>query len=275
MSVTPSRRHVLKAAAWSAPVVVVASAAPAYANSHCTTTAYTMDWRNSGWTFVPTSSSAQWASGEGTGTATALTTGLTAPQIAAIQPLTVTGTNTVPTSGTSNRMRGGSFPYGGNTFSNMRVSTVNVSGFGHRGLALAQDMAGRAERSELPLSNHYQELTLSFSRPVTDLSFRIGDIDATNGNHSDRVTVAPQAGTVARQNNVLGNGTGTADGNDPFRPSGTAIVNDTTGTAGNVTMTWGSTALSAVTIRFWNNVNGGGMQWIFLSNLTFRASTCA
>lgn len=287
MSISTSRRGLLTASAWAVPTVVVASAAPAFAASRCVDdVVHTVVWAGSAaypYSFAPAAAGTASLYQSGTGTIQAIpaTNGLTQAQIQAVSPLTVTLQNSVPTTGSSNRMRGLATTYDGRAIQNMRVTSFNASGFGHRGLALAQQATGNGNLSGT-LSNHVQTLTMNFSRPVKELSFRIGDIDASNGNHSDRVSVAPQAATIVR-GSVRGNGTGTTDGANntaghlvgPFRPSANGIVNDATGTTGNVTMTYGSTtSISSITLRFWNNDSSGGMQWIFLSNLSFKASTC-
>ena len=279
----PSRRNVVKAGIWTAPAVVAVSAAPAFAaGSQCVASVpYTVNWAGTvnPYTFTPASATFPYGPGTGTIVATPTTAGLTAAQIAAIQPLAVTVTNAVPTSGTTNRMRGGTFTYGGNTFSNMRVTTANVSGWGERGLTLAQSTDGDTTG---PV-NHFQTVTFGFDRPITSLSFAVGDIDATNGNHSDRVSLTSGATDYAhttgtRGANLWGTGRGTSDGANQtaagaYRPSGNAIVNDNTGTEGNVTLSYAN-AVTSVTVRFWNNLTDGGQQWIFLKNLTFTASTC-
>lgn len=278
----PSRRSVVKAGIWTAPAVVAVSAAPAFAASLCKPSIpFAVNWASttSPYAFVPFDSANQFGPGTGTIIAAPDTSGLSTAEVNAIQPLTVTASNTFPNPTTGvNRMAGGSFTYSGNTFSNMRVTTVNVSNWQQRGLTLAQSQ-GQGSTTGTTRYDHRQQLTLGFDRPVSSLSFRIGDIDATSRNHSDRVNLTSTPDVVhttsAKASTLYGDGRGTTDGTTtgPYRPTGSAIVDDNTGTGGNVTVTYPS-PVTAVTIRFWNNDSDGGMQWIFLSNLTFNASTC-
>lgn len=279
-----SRRAVLAASAWSVPTVLVASAAPAFAAS-CKVIPYTMNWGGSGWTYVPTNSGSPYAAGTGTGTATATTTGMTPGQLADIQPLIVTGTSNVPTSGSDNLMRGLNTTYNHDNnnstpnlvIQNMRVSSFNVGNSGAPGLTLAQDADGNVGNNSNARRPHHQQITLSFNRPVSNLAFTLSDLDQTSNNHIDKVELSGGIFTFTRP----GDGTVTGNGVYPAAGAGTGpwtgvtnLANEVTGTQGNVNITFGATPISSVAIRFWNDVNNAGQQWIFISRMTFNASSC-
>ena len=234
-----------------------------------------MNWGGSTYpySFTPTSAGTPYGAGTGTIVATPTTAGLTAAQIAAIQPLNVTVTNVFggSMSGIRDRTNNQS-PY----VQNMQVSTFNASGWGEPGLSMAQT-GGTS-------TNAYQAVTISFDRAVTSLAFAIGDIDSSSNNHNDRVTLSSGTTdhvhtTVSRGSSLYGTGRGTTDGSTqtapgPYRPSGSnGLQDDETGMGGNVSLSYAN-SITSVTVKFWNASTSGGRQWIFLKNVTFYASTC-
>lgn len=260
----PSRRSVLRAAAWTAPAVSVAVAVPAFAATSgpvaCADANYEINWA-SNYTARSGTAVAQLKKAAGAGTVGAA-------------PLTLTVSSQFFGS-----MEAAS---SGDGTSNLAVSPFNVGGTAMRGLTIMQRAKqGVTTYGNTNRSNHRQEVTLLFNRPVTNLQFKLTDIDSmdpawSNGQYQDRVFVSgtPSGG---RANQV----TGTGRANDPWKPSGVNIQQDpSTGARGNVDVSYANQPASAVyKITYWNDQSGTlasrGLQGVFLTNLTFTASSCA
>jgi hypothetical protein len=156
-SYVPSRRTVLRAAAWTAPAVSVAVAVPAYAAASgpvvCADANYEVRWA-SHYNAQSRTAVAGLVSAAGAGTVGSA-------------PLTM-----VLTSQFFGSMVAGST--GG--YSNLSLSPGNVGGTGRKGLTIMQ--RATVDEFSTPRSNHRQEITLTFNRPVRDLGFKLSDIDA-------------------------------------------------------------------------------------------------
>jgi hypothetical protein len=235
-----SRRSIIAGAAWAAPVVVVASAAPAFAASACEVTdyAYAVDWGTS--VFSRSSD------------ASAVVTAT--PSTAGTSALTVTFARTM-----NGRARA--------TANNLTVPTAtNIGnlGAGERGLLLEQTMT-RDQTSR----NNNQTVTMTFSRPVTGLTFTITDIDSATGSYWDRIELSgsPQSSFPA-PSTVTGAGSVTS----PWRqPSDNTPTASTSG-AGNVLVTYPGT-VSTLTMVYWN-ADGSGNQLVMLGDFAFSAKGC-
>lgn len=245
-TVRPSRRSVVRGAAWSVPVVSMAATAPAFAAScGSTDVAYTLDWGNNALTTYVAPSN---PSGTGTkiGTATVL-----APAGSGGSSLIVTFSSV--TAGSMVRAT-----------DNLSVSSeTNVGGLGlGRGLNIAH-------ADPIPAGyNNRQDISISFSRAVTNLRFTITDIDATQGNWVDQVAVSGARNGVP-VSTVAGSGTV----NDPWMPT-TYGNRGNNSNQGNVTVTFPSVAANTPFVfSFWN-MSGDGNQRVFLSDFTFTAKGC-
>lgn len=272
----PSRRTVLRAAAWTAPAVSVAVAVPAYAAASgpvvCADANYEI----------------QWAShyNARTGSATARLVGAAGAGTLGSEPLIMTVRSKF-----LGQMQAGST---GN-YSNLALSPGNVGGTGKRGLTIMQ----RATVGEFstPRSANCQEITLSFTRPVKNLQFKLSDIDAKEeesrweyywegwqrkrreikrGQYQDRVWLSGNP-AGAKASMVAGSGTSV----DPWRSTSTDVEHDpVSGGNGNVTVSYaGKPASMAYVLTYWNDQPGEltaqALQGIFLTDLTFTASSCA
>lgn len=258
-AVMPSRRSVVRTAAWTVPVVAASTAVPAYAASCGSTThAYTLDWNTVGYTTAT-------SGGTRTGTAT-----VTGPSGA--DPVVVTFTSTVV--GTDTRTNG-----------NLTVQAgtyPNVGNSGGTGLLLQHQgiVAGRA--------NSRQVVGIHFSRAVTGLAFSITDIDANNasGNDTstdfwDRVELTGSRTFTATSRGggnvyVIGNGTNTSEAlasTGPWRMYDNAVIaGDNGDNSGNIAVTY-TAAVQDITLTYWN-ARGTGNQAIFLTDLRFSALGC-
>lgn len=263
-STMPSRRTVVRTAAWTVPVVAASTAVPAYAASCGSTShAWRLDWgnENAADDFSTSYPSPSTVNGVRTGTAV-----ITGP--AGTTAMRVELKSTVV--GTDRR-----------TNNNLRVDAAtypNVASSGGTGLLLQHQnlVSGR--------DNSRQEVVISFNRTVTGLSFTISDIDADNGGFWDRVelTGAQTSAAVSRGGGntyVIGNGVQRANGNESDATRGAWRMYDNDVTAqdngdnrGNVTVTYAG-EVDTITLRYWSS-SGSGNQAIFLGDFTFTASGC-
>ncbi|WP_416954466.1 hypothetical protein ACNKF0_19445 [Nocardioides sp. T5] len=266
----------LRAAAWTAPAVSVAVAVPAYAAASgpvaCADANYKIEWA-SHYDARNRSAVARVVSAAGTGTLGS-------------EPLTMTVSSLFYGSVEAGSTGG---------YSNLALSPGNVGGTGRKGLTIMQ--RATVDEFSTPRSNHRQEITLIFSRPVSNLKFTLSDIDANaepsrwewyrdrgqwkqreikRGQYQDRVWLSGNP-AGAKAGMVTGSGTSA----DPWRSTSTDVEHDpVTGGNGNVTVSYaGRPASMAYVLTYWNDQPGEltaqGLQGIFLTDLTFTASSCA
>lgn len=256
----PTRRNVVRSAAWAVPVVTTSIAAPAYAAScGATTSTWRLDWGNENTTDAFTTSypAPSTVAGVRTGTAT-----ITGP--VGTSAMTVTFRST--TSGADTR-----------TTNNLRVDAAtypNVGNTGGTGLLLQHQgiVAGRA--------NSFQQVDVTFGRPVSDLRFTLTDIDSNNqiGNANDFHDQVELSGsrtfsTTARPGNngtyVIGSGTQA----DPWRMyDNNVVATDNNDSRGNVAVHYAG-SVQAITLIYYTS-RGSGNQAIFIGDLTFDALGC-
>lgn len=244
----PSRRNVVRTAAWTVPVVAASTAVPAYAAS-CGSTSYAwrLDWGGSS---SPYTRSNTIVNGIQTGSATI--TG-----VAGTSPMTVSFSSKM--NGTMQR-----------DADNLRLSTQltqtdtvnNVGGTGGPGLNISHLEA-------IPSgSGNNQELSISFNRAVSNLAFTITDIDISNGNWNDRVELTGDRSGSGP--NISGSGTS----GDPWRASSTGNAgNGSSARNLNVSYNVPIAANTPIVLKFYNS-SGNGNQRIFLSDFTFDALGC-
>lgn len=260
-TVRPSRRTVVRGAAWSVPVVSMAATAPAFAASACIPRSadWRLDWGTTDWAVSKPS-----LDGVHTGVAT-----IDGPSNST--PIVVTFTSTMVRSSAASRRAD----------ENLTVSTVtNVGGLGaaERALNISHDTGIVAGRG-----NYRQEVAIKFNRAITNLAFTVTDIDsqaaAQNLTWSDRVAFSPDISTYAAPtgSEVVGRGRfegETATNRGPFRRTASENVGNVGDNSGNVNVNYAARAAnSAFTLTFWTETAGGN-QRIFLSDFTFTASTC-
>lgn len=245
----PSRRNVVRTAAWTVPVVATTIAVPAYAAS-CASTTYDwrLDWGATGTVYTRSNTI---VNGVQTGTAV-----ITGP--AGTSPLSVYFSSVM--SGTMQR-----------DADNLRLSSAltqttalnNVGGTGGPGLNVSH-------ADPIPSgSGNAQELSISFSRAVTGLKFTITDIDISSGDWNDRVELTgTRTGTGP---NIAGSGVP----GDPWRASATGNAGNGSN-ARNLAIEFTGPAVAAntpIAVKFYNSA-GNGNQRIFLSDFTFTATGC-
>lgn len=201
----PSRRSVTRAAAWGVPVIAVATTAPAYAAS-CAPVRAT----SASITSANRVSSVEW-------TAT----------------FDVDGRGRLPSNvltakATFDAGMGVRNDANGGVNDNFSVAGA-VGGLGTSGLVLAQRATTANPSGAL---GHY---AFSFTRPVTDLSFTLTDIDSTTGDFWDSVWLTPGFTVGKKAAGIQGAGTSAS----PFKQAtGNSAFDNASGGGGNVTLTY-------------------------------------
>jgi hypothetical protein len=255
----PSRRNVVRSAAWAVPVVAASVGAPAFAASCGSTTyAYRLNWvtGTASYTRVIT----------GTGANRTMTGTATVSGPAGSTPVTVTFVNTVV--GTDNR--------DSTNLTVPNVTDIGNLGAAERGLRLYNNNVTSGRDASRQVTR------VIFSRPVTNLRFTITDIDSTAGQWYDQLELSgTRTGTSTardgQENNppygagpfLLGSGTAA----DPWRmhrdDHGADETNDDDG---NLAVAY-SGSVPEFEMTYWSS-SGSGEQYIFLSDFTFSAAGC-
>lgn len=246
----PTRRTLVRGAAWSVPVISIAAAAPAFAASPCVTDfTYALDWGNTAKTTYspPTGSGATKV-----GTASAL-----APTGSGAAAVGVTFTSTYSASGQGAQDR--------RAGDNLTVPAV--SGIG--GLVPAQQGLLISHDSTSSTRNGFrQEVVIHFTRAVSGLAFTITDVDSQNNGWWDQIELTGTR-TGAYNNGILV-GAGTAG--NPWRTISDSNSIPTTSGNGNVAINY-TVPVTDITLTFWSTENGGN-QLIRLSDFAFSAKGC-
>ena len=249
-----SRRNVVRGAAWSVPVIAVATAAPAFAASPCDPrTNQVLDWDGLNTTWVR-------AEDRRSGTAT-YDPDLTGP----IPPLTFS----LSASYTGNMKPGNEASLG-----NALTVVPNAGGLSGSALTLLQATTsatpqGRSERGIY---------TFTFSRPVSNLVFTVTDIDSNSGDFDDVLEISPGYVELSRGSAVTSDNNGPGGTQRYYNTSANNALNDVSSSAGNIRLRYAG-PISTFTITYWNWANqfSSGVdtnQGIFLSDLTFDYKPC-
>ena len=244
------RRTVLAAAAWSVPAVSVVAAAPAYAATvGCPVGGYTytLNWA----TLRPT--------------ATAITGGFQVSVVPTNGTAAQKAANTIILKVT-NSFEGGATAYTGN----MALSSGNIGGTGAKGLGFLQNTPTNTVAANR--RNYRQEITFDFgASPITDLSFKITDIDSLDGDFIDQVEISPTM-TGAPQHSTGTRVTGSGTTASPWHSTNPNSDQDNEdGTRGNITVT--SSSVSSFVLTYWNSQTSfrvDNSQAIYLTNFTFK-----
>lgn len=233
---SPSRRTVVRGAAWSVPVVAVATAAPAFAASPCTAKT----------ALLPVTWSATSTTTSQTGTTT---TGATVSVAAAY-----TRAGLSPGSLGSGNL-------GAQTASSTRDSFAIVN---NTPALLTGDP-----------STNFQTVTFTFSEPVFGLTFSIDDIDRGTG-YWDWVSLASSPGeipgaTFSAGTTIIGGGT---DANG-WRTSATSGGDNLATQTVTATYANGLVGITQLRLKFWSTVNNATStaHLLRLRQMSFR--TCA
>lgn len=251
----PTRRSLVRGAAWSVPVVAVAAAAPAFAASPCSDTYdYALDWGNTAKTTYSAPTATTGNSRVGSASALApVGSGASAVGVTFTSTYVPTGQNTVDRRATDN------------------LTVPAVTGIG--GLVPAQQGLLISHASTSTTRDGFRQMVaIRFDRAVTALSFTITDIDSQTESWWDRIELtgsrtATFNNTIIEGAGIQGNSWRTVNGNNSIA---------TNSPDGNVTVTYGSLAADAITditLTFWSTVSGQN-QLVRLSDFSFKAKGC-
>lgn len=260
---TPSRRTVVRSAAWTVPIVAVSAAAPAYAAS-CGTTSYDFALN---WATVTYSTATTGAGATLTKTGTASVTG---PTGSSAVVATFTSTSFGDDTRTANNLT-----VDAATYPNVGATGTTGLLLQHQGISVGRNVSR-------------QSLRIQFDRPVTGLVFTITDIDANNaagnnqsGDFWDRVELTGNRTFTATGRGganfyVVGTGVAGTENNNSEGPwrmyNNSTVALDNGDNSGNVKATYAA-AVQDITLTYWN-ARGRGNQAIFLSDFTFTALGC-
>lgn len=256
--VNPSRRSVVRGAAWSVPVVAVAATAPAFAASPCATTyPFRLDWG--------TTSYSRASARSATASVSSSTPGAT--------PLSVTFTSTSSSSlNVPDTTRNLTVPANTGTGTTADPVVTSLGGrAGERGVMLyhASSTPGRANR---------QDVAITFSRPVRGLTFYITDVDTiTSPAYSDRVELVGYTSS-----NAVVPFTSTNDGisgagsvASPWLRTADSNVSENAGGAQtSVDFSASSAEVKSLVLTYWNAAGGTQYHRVFIGDLTFTALGC-
>lgn len=263
-----TRRAVVAGLAWSAPAVVVAASAPAFAVSPRCLKPATVTWNSTSYQ----------RSSETQGTYTVADPDGTAGPL---KGMTITVENTF--TGTNTRLSQQLLPTGSTTRPSLNLTAFMRSpsiGGATGPLALHQSPKVNANKSENLTNENKTITTFTFSQPVTSLSFSIADIDSAASDFRDAVALVSATrytATIRNTATVTGNGTlGT-----PWRAvSRTAPVPDSS-TDGTVDVRFAGT-VKEFQIHYWNIAPASqsasdvdGDQAVFISNLQLTYDACS
>lgn len=222
---TITRRSVVKGVSWSAPVVAAAAAAPAFAVSCGSPLTYTGKFTQASSSTIPRSYT--YSAPGGASVVLSVATSAYGGKVLAANNLTAAGNSSAGYNGLGNLLQ------------------VD-------GLLLQQAGAGG------------QKLTITLSKPVTDLAFTIADIDWNGSNYQDSVWVSPSPTSVSLGTAV----TGKASQSSPLKALKTgSVLSSASANWASVTM---AGPVSSFTVDF-SSTTGNVAQQIFLTGLSFKA----
>lgn len=253
-----SRRTLVRGAAWTVPVVAVATAAPAFAASPCDPLVnQTIDWD------APATTT--WSrTNSNSGTASYDPDGATGE----IPSLSMT----VAANYSGNMRAGFEFPQGRQNPS-LRV-TSPIGGLGVSGLALYQATTSTNPQGR----NEMGSYTFTFSRPVTNLRLTLTDIDSAFGDFWDVVELSPGYTVTSQGSGLVADNGGPNNGQRFYRNTNNGPVDNETGNAGNLGLRYAG-PISTFTVSYWNGASqfSDGVdtdQVVYISDLTFDYKPC-
>jgi len=249
------RRAVLAAGAWATPVIAAGVAAPLAAASPCPPAAYLLDWGVTAYTRTSDGLS---------GSAT-----ITSPTTPTAPAVTLAITSTFVNAGTAGTM----VPNLSSGLNNLSAYTAStLGGTTQNGLIIIQDWQHTGTKT--PNRNYRQEITFTFSQPVSNLSFLMTDIDSQTANFWDVTEISSAASYTATTNaTVAGGATG------PWAQTTSNNSLDPSVAGGNVQVTF-TAPVTTFAIVYWNKqsnvTSGNGLQGMFVADMSFSyaANTC-
>jgi hypothetical protein len=119
-----------------------------------------------------------------------------------------------------------------------------------------------------------QTVTITFNKPVQNLTFSLLDIDSATGGYNDQVIINTPGYTGTTHKNLVGTGsaTGNGNGNGPYRPQNGDSPVDGSSPNGNVDLAW-TGPVSSVSFIYRQNGRMNGSPFIGISDLSFQSCT--
>lgn len=114
-------------------------------------------------------------------------------------------------------------------------------------------------------ANTQQVVTLTFSKPVQNISFSLLDIDSNGGAYGDQVIIGTAGWTATKHSNVKGSGTAA----DPYRGKTTNSPVDGSSSSSNVDLTWPG-KLTSVSFKYAQDGKVDGGPFIGISDISFQ-----
>jgi hypothetical protein len=252
----PSRRAVVRTAAWSVPVIAVATTAPAFAASPCDArTNQVLDWDAANAGYSRTSDTAAKAS---------------------LVPATNVPVLTVDIAASygGNMKPGYELTSSGTTNPSLRLASA-IGGLGISGVSLWQNTTSASPQGY----NDIGRYTFTFSREVSNLRFTITDIDYASGDFKDALQITGAAYTVTSRGAGVIQASDATFGRYFIANESSGASNNATGSAGNLELKFAG-PVKTFTISYVNALSGSftnGVdtdQTIYVSDMTFDYKPC-
>ncbi len=173
-------------------------------------------------------------------------------------------------SGTSNTTVSITTAYVGATDKRHPTNNMNATGFAG-GLGIFQYLGTRASNTA---TSNYQDITFTFSQPVSLLSFVIGDIDTSvdgvTNPFRDRIAVVASDATFTSSNGSSVQGAGTQA--NPWMLSGSGWSNGAETDAAYATTVNFTGPVTTFTLRFWELESSSttAMHAVFIRSMNFK-----
>lgn len=243
----PTRRTVVRTAAWSLPAVAAVSATPAFAASNQVCTNHTVSFPLNGGT---RQSAYSWNKS------------YTIPGTSEVITLTSTAAYT-------SGMVGHADTY--TTYQN-----AGALGSSKYGLSLTQRRSQTSVANDTAAQAYRGTYTFTFNKPVKNLKFVVTDIDSNAGDYRDRVAVSGTPALSGFGSRLTSTATGTMA--NPLRPSSDNQTTSDNDGRGNVTLSYPGVS-NSFTLTYWNTVptvssGQDGVQGIYVANLSFEYEVC-
>jgi hypothetical protein len=113
--------------------------------------------------------------------------------------------------------------------------------------------------------NTSQTVTLTFNKPVQNLSFSLLDVDSQGDAYQDLVVINTAGGTANRHKNVKGSGTAA----DPYRAKNANSPVSGSSADSNIDLSW-SGPISSVSFTYQQDGSVNGDPFIGISDLVFQ-----
>ncbi len=121
------------------------------------------------------------------------------------------------------------------------------------------------------VNNTSQTVTITFNKPVQNVSFSLLDIDSAPGGYYDQVIISTAGFTGSKHSNVIGAGAAKGNGNNngPYRPPDDDHSVAGGSSNGNVDLSW-TGPVSSISFIYRQNGSMNGNPFIGISDIAFQ-----